>query len=120
MFLGKGTCEEEGVTTGPTFELALRAKNADVKQALGPISMVVDSAAAFLALPIAPGTLGTVTMLMTGNNVFDVRLTYEDATTDEIAVCGLWLQEHDHDNRVTLVEVQGEGTIAYLIAGGIA
>lgn len=120
MFLGKGACEEDGVTTGPTYELALRAKNADVKQALGSIKLVIDSPAAFVALPIAPGTLATVTMLGTGENVFDVRFTYEDATTDTIVVKGLLVMEHDPLNCVTAVEVQGEGTVQYLIAGGLA
>lgn len=120
VLLSKGACEEEGVTNGPAFELGLRPKNTGVKQALGVISMIVETPNAFAALPIPPGTLGSVTMLSTGNTVFDVRLTFEDAATVTIAVCGLWLQEHDPDNRVTLVEVQGEGKISYLIAGGLA
>lgn len=120
VLLSKGACEEDGITTGPALELALRPKNAAVKQALGAITMVIDSANAYVALPTPPGTYATVTMLATANAVFSVRLTFEDSTTVEIVVCGLWLQEHDHDNRVTLVEVQGEGQIAYLIAGGLA
>lgn len=120
VLLSKGACEEAGITTGPAVELALRPKNADVKQALGAITMLIESPNSFTALPIPPGTRATVTMLATGNAVFDVRMTFEDTSTVTIAVCGLWLQEHDFDKRVTLVEVRGAGQIAYLIAGGLA
>lgn len=120
VFKSKGACEEDGETTGPTFALALRSKNIAAKAALGAIDMTIESPDSYVELPIAPGTLATLTMLSTGNAVFAVRLTYEDDTQDEIAVCGLWLHEHDHDNRVTAVEVKGSGKIAYLITGGIA
>lgn len=118
--MGKGACEESGITTGPAWELALRAKNAEVKQALGSIAVLIDSPGAFVILPSSPGTRATLTMLSTGNAVFSVRLTFEDLSTVTIVVCGLWLQEHDFDNRVTQVEVKGSGQVAYLIAGGLA
>jgi hypothetical protein len=119
--LSKGGCTStDGVTMGPTFNLGLRTKNAAPKTYGGAVSLPIDSSAAYVTLPMQPGQRGAVVYVGTGDNEFLLRLTFEDSTTDVLSLQGLYLQEFPTDNLVTLIEVQGVGTIAWHASGPLA
>ena len=119
--LSKGSCSaQSGVTMGPTFELKLREKNAAPKTYSGAVSLPIDSAIAYVTLPMQPGQLAAVVFIATGDAEFTARLTFEDATTDVLSLQGLYLQEVKADNLVTLIEVMGSGTIAWHASGPLA
>lgn len=105
---------------GPTFELKLREKNAAPKTYAGAVSLPIDSANAYVTLPMQPGQLAGLAFVGTGDAEFLLRLTFEDATTDVLSLQGLFLQEFPADNLVTLIEVQGSGTIAWHASGPLA
>lgn len=115
--LGKGSCENEGATTGPTLEFKLRGKNTCPKTYAGSVVVPINSANAYVSLPMQPGQVAGLVAIHTGDAEFSLRLTRADDTTLVIALQGLFIYEVPGANLVTLIEVQGVGDVAWHASG---
>lgn len=116
--LGSESCSKgESVTTGPTLDLQLREHNRCPKTHAGGVVVPIESPAAYVALPMQPAQLAGVIVLRTYNASFLVRLTRADTTTLVIPLQGLLVYEPPADNRLTLIEVQGSGEVAWHASG---
>ncbi len=108
--------------SGPVIILGLAPSSRSVEQQASATVQVIDSANAFVALPIAADQRSTFVYLRVLDLApIDVRLTYEDTSTatHPLAGGGSMMLEQPPDNRISLVEVQGQGRISWLAGGGI-
>ena len=104
------------------FQLALAPANRSATSLSSSTVQVVDSPAAYEALPIAANQRSTFVYLHALDiSPWAVRLTFEATAQAVIPLSGsgTWLQEFPLDDRVTLVEVQGQGRLEWTAAGGI-
>lgn len=104
-------------TTGPTLDLSIRGKNMCPKTHAGGVVVPINSPASYVTLPMQPAQLAGLIVLQTENASFLVRITRADTTTLVIPVQGLLVYEPPADNRVTLIEVQGSGDVAWHASG---
>ena len=111
-----------GGNSGPVITLGLAASSRSVAQQASATVQVIDSAAVFVALPIASNQRTTVVYL----RVLDLapmamRITYEVSAQVEIPIAGSGsvLLELPPDDRATLIEIRGQGRISWLAGGGI-
>lgn len=107
-------------SSGPTFNLALRTENKSATQEASSTLQVIDSADDFIALPIAANQRSTVIYLRTLEFApMSLRLTFEVSDPVVLPIRGAFLLELPADDRLTTVEIQGQGQIEWLAAGGI-
>lgn len=120
--LSSGNCSpSDGVTTGPTFDLLLREKNMAPKTHSGAILVPINSPNAYVTLHMQPGQLAGLVYIDTEDAEFLVRLTREDDSLLVIPVQGMFgPYEVPSANLVTLIEVQGSGTIQWHASGPLA
>jgi hypothetical protein len=101
-----------------SIKLALRTDNRSATTAPGNPHQTIDSPAAFEALPLPPASAYKVLALaMATSSPLAVRLTFQISAQAVIPVRGLLLLEAPADDRITLVEVQGQGTLSWLLTG---
>lgn len=119
---GKYACGGEvGNLSGPVYPLALWPKNAAPTAMSGLFEQTIDSPNAPVALPFDASLRATVTYVQAIDGaVFIVTYTFADATTTVLTQKGSSLIEHDPDNAVTGIAVQGTGKIRWLATGTIA
>lgn len=109
-------------TSGPVFHLSLAPNNRAPAQQQSMQPITIDSAAAFEVLPLAANTKGTVVYLHALDlSPWLVRITFEAtaAATFPLSGFGTYLAEFPPDDRVTMVELQGQGRIEWTVCGGI-
>lgn len=119
---GKKACGGDvGNTTGPVHDLTLLAKNTDPEAMSGLFEQTIDSENVAVALPFDPSLEATVTYIRTlSGATFAVTFTFADQTEVTISVKGTSLIEHDADNPVTGIAVQGAGKLRWLATGDLA
>lgn len=119
---GKKACGGEvGNTTGPVHSLALTGENQSPDAMSGLYEQTIDSDNAQVALPFDPMLAATVTYLQTlGGAEFSVTFTFADDATSTLGIKGMALIEHNPDNPVTGISVQGSGKLRWLATGEIA
>lgn len=110
-------CPGDGITTGPTLELKLREKNACPKTYAGTVVIAINSADAFVTLPMMPGQLAGLVVLGTKDAAFTVELTQVDDTVLEFPLQGLFVWEVPTTNLVKLIRVKGVGNLAWHASG---
>ena len=116
------TCNGSGSvgSSGPVFNLALRTVNASATSEETSMAWTLDSAVAFVPLSISPSMRLTVLYLrVTTSAPILVRLTFEASAQIVVPVSGSLLLEFPADDRVSLVELQGQGQVEWLAAGAI-
>ena len=109
-------------SSGPVFQLSLAAANRSATSLSSSTVQVIDSPGGFEALPIAANQRSTFVYLHALDiSPWAVRLTFETTAQAVIPLSGsgTWLQEFPSDDRVMLVEVQGQGRIEWTASGGI-
>jgi hypothetical protein len=108
--------------SGPVITLGLAASSRAVTQQSSATVQVIDSAAVFVALPIAANQRSTVLYLRSLDlSPIGIRLTFEVSAVAILPVAGggSVMLEAPPDDRISLVEVQGQGRISWLAGGGI-
>lgn len=119
--LSAGSCApSDGVTTGPTIDLAIREKNRCPKTYAGSIVTPINSPNAYVTLPMQPSQRAGLLFIDTEDAEFTLRLTRADDTTKVLELQGTLLYEVPAANLVKLIEVQGSGTITWHASGPIA
>jgi len=115
------SCNGVGSTSsGPTFQLALKSSNAAAAQEESSMVRPIDSVApAFEDLGIPASMAARVFYLRVQTlSPFVVRLTTELAGVTTLpSLSGSILFEFAADDRLTTIEVQGQGTIEWYAAG---
>jgi hypothetical protein len=109
-------------SSGPVFQLALAPANRSATSLSSSTVQVVDSPAAYEALPIAANQRSTFVYLHALDlSPWAVRITFETSVQAVIPLSGsgTWMLELPADDRITLVEVQGQGRLEWTAAGGI-
>lgn len=108
--------------SGPVITLGLAPTSKSVDQQASATVQVIDSAAVFVALPIAADQRTTFFYL----RVLDlapmtIRLTQEISALHSQAIAGQGsvMLEFPPDDRASLIEIQGQGRISWLAGGGI-
>ncbi len=108
--------------SGPVITLGLAASSRAVTQQSSATVQVIDSPAAFVALPIAANQRSTFLYLRSLDTApLELRLTFEVAAQAILPVAGggSAMLEAPPDDRISLVEVRGAGRISWLAGGGI-
>lgn len=109
-------------TSGPIFDLTLSPNGRAPSSTASMQPQTIDSANAFEALPIAANLRGQVLFVRALDiGPWLMRLTFETSpqAVIPIAGAGFYLSEFPADDRVTAVELQGQGRIEWTIGGGI-
>ena len=104
------------------FQLSLAAANRSATSLSSSTVQVIDSPGGFEALPIAANQRSTFVYLHALDiSPWAIRLTFETTAQAVIPLSGsgTWMQEFPSDDRVMLVEVQGQGRIEWTASGGI-
>lgn len=118
---GKQCSGEDGPLTGPLYPLTLTAKNGAPKAQAGLFEQTIDSELAFEVLPFPANLRATITYLApVDEDTFDVRYTFADDATVVVTQKGMSLIEHDPENPVKGIAVQGAGVLRWLAAGVLA
>lgn len=108
--------------SGPVIMLGLAGSSRAVTQQASATVQVIDSPAAFVALPLATDQRSTVLYLRALDlQPIEVRLTFETSAQAVLPVAGggSVLLEAPPDDRISLVEVRGQNRISWLAGGGI-
>lgn len=109
-------------TSGPIFNLALSPNGRAPASTVSMQPHTIDSPNAFEALPIAANLRGQVLYLRALDfGPWLVRLSFEASAQAVVPLAGqaLYLSEFPVDDRLTAVELQGQGRIEWTVAGGI-
>lgn len=118
---GKQCDGNDGPLTGPVHPLALLDKNKAPKAQAGLFEQTVDSENAFDPLPYPSNLRATVTYIAPIDGAaFIVKFTLADNTTTELSLGGMALIEHNADNPVKGISVQGSGKLRWLATGTLA
>ena len=108
-------------SSGPTFQLALKTANMAAAQEESSTVRAIDSAALFVDLGLPANQASRVFYIRVQTlTPLTIRLTTE--TTGLVvlpSVAGTYLQEFATDDRLTLVEIQGQGTVEWYAAGDV-
>ena len=119
--LSSGSCTpSDGVTTGPTIDLALREKNMAPKTYAGSIVTPINSPNAYVTLPMQPSQRAGLILIGTEDAEFSLRITRDDNTSLVIPLQGSFVYEVPSGNLVKLIEVQGSGPIQWHASGPLA
>ena len=109
-------------TSGPSFELVLSPNGRAASATASMQPQTIDSPAVFEALPLAANLRGQVIYIRSLDlQPWLVRLSFEVTAQAVIPLGGqaLLLLELPADDRLTAVELQGQGRIEWTVAGGI-
>ena len=108
-------------SSGPTFQLTLKAANMAAAQEESSTVRPIDSAAAFIDLGI-PATMAARVFYLRVQTLSPMNLRLTTESTGVVAlpdVNGVYLQEFAADDRLTMVEIQGQGTVEWYAAGDV-
>ena len=116
------TCNAVGSsgTSGPTFQLGIRSDNSSASENATSTFLTVNSALAFIPLAMPANLRATFLYIKTLTSAkLTLRVTYELTGVVTEPIRGLWIKEFPSDDRVSLVEIQGQGDLEWYAAGGI-
>lgn len=106
--------------SGPVFQLGLLTGNKSAAAEISQTATTIDSALAFEALPFQSNFRARLLYLRTKDlAAFDLRLTYEGSGIVTIPLRGTVLLETPADDRLSLVELQGQGSLEWFAAGDL-